>query len=138
MTFNLSAWQRVSNLRKGRGVEVSAKKERILVMNGQRLLQQEQGGEWTTQKVSKAGRLKPGIYNAYLAKDADPTLQHNGIVFHADETYVYQKTEQNIVRHPFQAFDSIPEYGKPVSISYEQGKALMADAALSKSRRLSR
>jgi cell filamentation protein len=118
-------------------VQVSAKKERILVMNGQRLLQQEQGGEWTTQKVSKAGRLKPGIYNAYLANDADPTLQHNGIVFHADGTYVYQKTEQNIVRYPFQAFDSIPEYGKPVSISCEQGKALVADAALSKSRRLS-
>ena len=138
MTFNLSAWQRVSNLRKGRGVEVSAKKERILVMNGQRLLQQEQGGEWITQKVSKAGRLKPGIYNAYLANDAHPTLQHNGIVFHADGTYVYQKTEQTIVRYPFQAFDFIPEYGKPVSISYEQGKALVADAALSKSRRLSR
>lgn len=119
-------------------MEVSAKKERILIMNGQRLLQQEQGGEWATQKVSKAGRLKPGIYNAYLAKDADPTLQHKGIVFHADGTYVYQKTEQNIVRHPFQAFDSIPEYGKPISISYGQGKALVVATALSQRRRLSR
>ncbi|SFU67788.1 cell filamentation protein [Nitrosospira multiformis] len=136
--FSLLAWQRASNLRKGRGVEVSAKKERILVMNGQRLLQQEQGLEWTTKKVSKAGRLKPGIYNAYLAKDADPTLQHNGIVFHANGIYVYQQIGQNIVRHSSQAFDSVPEYGKPVSISYQQGKALVVDTALSQGRKLSR
>ena len=128
----------MNDLRKGREVDSPAKKERILVMNGQRLLQQEQGGEWITQKVSKAGRLKPGIYNAYLARDADPALQHAGIVFHADGSYVYQKEAQGIIRHPFHAFGSIPEYGRPVSISYEAGRAVAVDAPLSQGRKLSR
>lgn len=119
-------------------MEAPAKKERILVMNGQRLLQQEQGGEWITQKVSKAGRLKPGIYNAYLAKDADPALQHAGVVFHADGRYVYQRQAQGIIRHPFHAFGSIPEYGRSVSISYEAGRAIAVDAPLAHAKKLSR
>ena len=35
-------------------------KERLLVMNGQRIVQAEKDGAWTNQKVDKAGALKPG------------------------------------------------------------------------------
>ena len=104
------------------------KKQRILVMNGQRLVQEQKGGEWTTQKVGKAGRLKPGIYHVYLAKDADPALQHTGVVFHADDEYVYQQEAQGVTRHPLQAFGSVPEYGRPVRVTYEEGRAVTTDS----------
>ena len=45
--------------------------QRLLVMNGQRLLQSEQGGQWNTDKVEKAGTIKPGIYNIHLSAQAD-------------------------------------------------------------------
>ncbi|MBA4143575.1 MAG: conjugal transfer protein TraO [Nitrosospira sp.] len=114
------------------------RKQRILVMNGQRLVQEQKGGEWVTQKVGKAGRLKPGIYHAYLAKDSDQALQHTGVVFHADDRYVYQQEVQGITRHPLSAFGSIPEYGRPVCITYEEGRALAVDVPLSHSQKLSR
>lgn len=104
------------------------RKERILVMNGQRLVQEQEGREWTTQKVSKAGRLKPGIYHVYLAKDADQALQHTGVVFHADDKYVYQQEAQGITRHPLQSFSSVPEYGRPVRVTYEEGRAVTTDS----------
>ena len=37
-------------------------KQRLLVMNGQKLVQSEQGGQWVTSKVEKAGAIKPGLY----------------------------------------------------------------------------
>ncbi len=114
------------------------KKQRILVMNGQRLVQEQKGGEWTTQKVGKAGRLKPGIYHVYLAKDADQALQHNGVVFHADDKYVYQQEAQGITRHPLQSFSAVPEYGRPIRITYEEGRALAIDTVLGLGQKLSR
>lgn len=108
-------------------------------MNGQRLVQEQKGPEWATLKVSKAGQLKPGIYHVSAAKDADSTLQHTGVVFHADDRYVYQKDEtQGIVRHPVTAFRAVPEYGRPVSIIYQKGRALTRDLAWSQGRKLSR
>ena len=38
-------------------------KQRLLVMNGQKILQHEQEGRWQNDKVEKAGLVKPGIYN---------------------------------------------------------------------------
>ena len=46
-------------------------KNRLLVMNGQRIFQIEEGGMWRNEKVDKAGLLKPGIYNLYLAGSAE-------------------------------------------------------------------
>ena len=56
--------------------------------------------------------------------------------FHADGTYVYQQEPQGIMRHPFHAFSSIPEYGRPVCITYEEGRAVAIDAPLELSRKL--
>jgi hypothetical protein len=47
-------------------------KQRLLVMNGQKLLQSEHAGQWQVDKVEKAGVIRPGIYNIYLATPADP------------------------------------------------------------------
>lgn len=66
-------------------------KERLLVMNGQRIVQAEKDGAWTNQKVDKAGALKPGIYNLYTAQAADKKQTHAGVIVHADATNVYQQ-----------------------------------------------
>ena len=55
-------------------------KERLLVMNGQRIVQAEKDGAWTNQKVDKAGALKPGIYNLYTAQAADKKQTHAGVI----------------------------------------------------------
>ncbi len=118
--------------------DMDSKKERILVMNGQRIVQQESGGQWITQKVGKARELKPGIYSAYLAKDADKALQHTGVVFHTDDKYVYQQEQKGIMRHPLAAFGAVPEYGRPVCITYEAGRVVTIEPTLGLGQKLSR
>jgi hypothetical protein len=46
-------------------------KIRLIVMNGQRIIQREEQGKWHNHRVEKAGALKPGIYNVYLATPAE-------------------------------------------------------------------
>ncbi len=105
-------------------------KERLLVMNGQRIVQAEQDGAWTNQKVDKAGALKPGIYNLYMAQAADKQQTHAGVIVHADATHVYQQTGKHYVRHARADFDKVPEIGSAKSISYNaQGQAAVAAEA---------
>jgi hypothetical protein len=43
------------------------KSERILVMDGQRLVQSEQDDKWNMDKVEKEGMIKSGIYHIQLS-----------------------------------------------------------------------
>jgi len=105
-------------------------KERLLVMNGQRIVQAEKDGAWTNQKVDKAGALKPGIYNLYMAQVADKKQTYDGMIVHADVAGVYQQTGRNFVLHDRSDFDKVPEIGSAKSISYNvQGKAAVAAEA---------
>ncbi|WP_407214844.1 KfrB domain-containing protein [Enterobacter kobei] len=45
-------------------------KQRVLVMNGQRVLQSEETGKWKNDNVDKAGSIKRGIYPLYLCQEA--------------------------------------------------------------------
>lgn len=99
-------------------------KQRLLVMNGQKIVQAEQEGAWVNQKVEKAGALKPGFYNLYTAKVADKTLRHEGPIVHADQQGVYQQVGRNMVMHSRGSFDKVPESGTAKSITYDyHGKA---------------
>ena len=113
-------------------------KQRVLVMNGQRLLQSEQNGEWNTVNVQKAGDLKPGIYHLYLAKDADKCHKYIGYVLHTDKDYVYQQYDKNVVRHERAAFEVAPNLGTLKSISYEQERAIVVTAVQKRGRGLTR
>lgn len=105
-------------------------KERLLVMNGQRIVQAEKDGAWANQKVDKAGTLKPGIYNLYLGQAADKKQSHDGVIVHADSSNVYQQTGKNFVLHARADFDKVPDIGSVKSISYNaQGKAAVAAEA---------
>jgi hypothetical protein len=99
-------------------------KQRLLVMNGQRIVQAEQGGTWTNQKVDKAGALKPGFYNLYTAKPADKAQRHDGVIAHIDDNSIYQQVGKNLVVHSKSDFNKVPDIGSIKSISYdEHGKA---------------
>ena len=105
-------------------------KQRLLVMNGQRIVQAEKDGAWTNQKVDKAGALKPGIYNLYMAQAADKTQTHDGVIVHADTNNVYQQAGKSFVMHVRADFDKVPDIGNAKSISYTaQGQAVVASEA---------
>ena len=114
-------------------------KQRLLVMNGQRIVQSEQGGAWTNQKVDKAGELKPGIYNLYMAQQADKSQRHEGVIVHADSSSVFQQVGKQFVMHSRSDFDKVPDIGSAKSISYDaQGKANVSAEAFKLSRGRSR
>lgn len=112
-------------------------KIRILVMNGQRLVQIDQGEEWTTEKVEKAGAVKPGVYNVYLAVTADKTKSHVGPVLYADKESVYQQIGRNYVKHPAAHFDDVPEIGENSTIKYDGDKAVVSKSSIKHGRRMS-
>lgn len=100
-------------------------KQRLLVMNGQRLLQSEQAGQWQTVKVDKAGALKPGLYDLHLATRADPARVHSGLILHADGSHVYQQCGKSLVWHDRGGFGRVPGTGDSVTIRYEAGRAII-------------
>lgn len=102
-------------------------KLRLLVMNGSRIVQTEEGGGWHNNKVEKAGAIRPGIYNLYTATKADKSQQHDGQVVHADPDYVFQQVGKNFVMHDRSDFDKVPEIGSVKRIAYgDTGRATVS------------
>lgn len=114
-------------------------KQRVLVMNGQRLLETEKKGQWEVTKVERAGNLKPGLYDLYLADPVDKTQKYAGMIIHTDKDYVYQQQGEEVVRHSRSDFDVAPEIGALKSISYnDQNRAQVNTAVVSLSRGMTR
>ena len=113
-------------------------KQRLVVMNGQKLVQNEGTGEWVTAKVEKAGALRPGLYNLYMAALADSGKVHEGIILHADDDHVFQQAGKALIKHPLNMFQTVPEAGKLTQIRYDGGTALAVVAALRRGRGISR
>ena len=113
-------------------------KQRLLVMNGQRLLQTEQDNKWQNTKVDKAGLLKPGIYNLYLSSQTSKTERHEGVILYADKDYIYQQVGKAYVKHDRADFDKVPEIGSTKAIEYRQGRAVVTTPAIKQGRGLSR
>lgn len=113
-------------------------KQRLLVLNSYRLLQSLNAGEWEVNEVKKAGAIKPGIYNIYLATPADRTKIHDGMVLYADKDSVYQQVKMAFVRHERASFDQIPLHGTHCKILYENGQALVKPSTAKPGRKLTR
>jgi hypothetical protein len=102
---------------------VSEPKQRVVVMNGQRILQSLQGEDWEPTQVSEGtGGLRPSIINLYRAVDADPAKTYT------DERFVFQQVPAGIVRYERSGFQELPDIGANVSVSLEQGEAKVAAA----------
>ena len=113
-------------------------KQRLLVMNGQRLVQSEHGGQWATDKVEKAGTIKPGIYNIHLSIKTNKSQSHDGVIVHADKDHVYQQVGKQFVQYDRASFDKVPEIGSNCSIKYDGDKAQVAPSSVKLGRGLSR
>lgn len=67
-------------------------KQRVLVMNGQRVLQTEDAGKWRNDSSRiKPVLIKPGIYPLYLSKGPDKSTSYDGAILHTDKQAVYQR-----------------------------------------------
>ena len=111
-------------------------KQRLLVMNGQRVVQIEQGGKWETNKVEKAGTLRAGLYNIHQSTQANKTQTYEGLVLHANKDTVYQQIGKTFVKHSTGDFEKIPEIGSNASIKYlvNTGTAVVTQATQKMSR----
>jgi hypothetical protein len=115
------------------GEKLDKNNERVLVMTGQRFVQNDSSGQWETGKIDKAGSIKPGIYNTHLSTAADKTKNNEGVVLHTDNSNVYQLVGKGIVKHNRRDFDTVPDVGQTKGISYGKlGKAIVAEAAAAK------
>lgn len=104
-------------------------KQRLLVMNGQKILQNFNENEWkTTGLIKKAEEgIKPGIYNIYLAKKAETENKtYEGLILFIDkqEGVVYQQVRKDFIAHKLESFTSPPPIGKNVSIQYDNHEKL--------------
>lgn len=104
-------------------------KQRLLVMNGQRLLQTERDGEWQVSKVDKAGLIKPGIYNFSAAVIADKAKTYDGVVLHADGEFVFQQVGRMMVKHEVRNFDKVPAAGNNIAVRYNGGLGLVVQSS---------
>lgn len=102
-------------------------KQRVLVMNGQRLLQNEISRTWIVAKVDKAGALRPGIYNIHSASEVNRKEKSAGLILHLDAKSIYQEVGKSIVKHAISYFEKIPSIGSDVIISYSDNKAVVED-----------
>lgn len=100
-------------------------RERLLVMNGQRILQAEtNSNDWQNVKVTPAADgLKPGFYNLFSAQKADANGQYQGQVVHADKSKVFQQVGKSLVAHDAGAFKQQPTVGKSYAVAYSNGSA---------------
>ncbi len=113
-------------------------KQRLLVMNGQRILQAERDGQWATIKVDKAMGIKPGIYDLHLARMADKSLAYDGVALFANKDHVFQLVGKAVLKHDRDQFESAPDTGTNLRIAYGGGKAIVAAASIKTGRGRSR
>lgn len=117
-------------------------KQRVLVLNGQRIVQAEaESGVWRNDKVERAGTLPPGLYNLHSAgaARAEANARHDGPVIHVDGEHVYQQVGKALVKHDAGAFNSPPDVGRVVSIQYDAaGKVNVAAVSATLARGRSR
>ncbi|MCU7927538.1 MAG: conjugal transfer protein TraO [Candidatus Thiodiazotropha sp. (ex Dulcina madagascariensis)] len=114
-------------------------KKRVLVMNGSRIVQSDNGEGWSSEKVEKAGSLKAGIYNIYTASPADKKQPSAGVIVHADKDSVYQQCGKKFIVHSRKDFDIVAPIGSAKSIEYKaDGRAEVSDSSIKQSRSRSR
>jgi hypothetical protein len=105
-------------------------------MNGQRIIQHEEQGKWRNHEVEKAGAIKAGIYNLYLAAPAERRKTYEGLIVHAEDNAVYQQVGRGFVMHARNDLDSVPVIGGTYRIEHGANKASVAQ--VSARRRLAR
>lgn len=114
-------------------------RERLLVMNGSRILQTEQKpNEWLNAKVmANSEGLKSGFYNIYSARQPTEASTYDGQVIHTNKSSVYQQTAKGVIAHPATAFAERPAVGDYYKVTYSNGQG-RAEKSLAQSHTRSR
>ena len=104
-------------------------KLRMIVMNGQKILQTQNNNEWeTTGTIKKVDEgIKPGVYNIYLATAPVDKNQYQGQIIYIDKenAVFYQQVNKDYIVHQLNAVDDKPVAGKDVAITYDGKKATL-------------
>ncbi|CAE6507948.1 MAG: conjugal transfer protein TraO [Nitrosomonas sp. PRO4] len=105
-------------------------KLRIVVMNGQKIIQALVNNEWeTTGTIKKVEEgIKPGIYNIYLAQKPEDKKQYEGKILYVDKEneVFYQQTGKDFIVHQINAINGKPVAGNDVVVEYDGEKANIA------------
>ncbi|CAE6519167.1 Cell filamentation protein [Nitrosomonas nitrosa] len=106
---------------------MTTQKLRIVVMNGQKIIQALVNNEWeTTGTIKKVEEgIKPGIYNIYLAKPPGDKKRYEGKIVYIDKenAVFYQQTGKDFIVYRLNAVDGKPVAGKDMIIEYDGEKA---------------
>lgn len=104
-------------------------KQRIIVMNGQKILQTQNNNEWeTTGAIKKAEEgIRPGVYNIYLVKEPSDKNQYEGtiLLIDKDNGVFYQQVKKDFIVHQLNSVDGKPVAGKDVVVRYDGKKAAL-------------
>ena len=115
-------------------------KLRMIVMNGQKILQTQNNNEWETvgtiKKVEEG--IKPGVYNIYLATAPVDKNQYEGQIIHVDKenAVFYQQVKKDFIVHQLNDVDGKPVAGKDVAITYDGEKATLTLVNSPKNKRI--
>jgi len=115
------------------------KKQRIIVMNGRKILQTQINNEWeatgTIKKVEEG--VRPGIYNIYLAKAPSDKNQYEGKILHVDKesAVFYQLVKKDFIVHRLSAVDVKPVAGKDLVVKYDGEKVTLTQVDVLKKKR---
>lgn len=108
---------------------MTPQKLRMIVMNGQKILQTQNNNEWETMGTIKKVEegIKPGVYNIHLAKTPVDKNRYEGQVIHVDKenSVFYQQVNKDFIVHQLKAVDGKPVAGKDVAITYDGEKATL-------------
>ena len=114
-------------------------KPRMIVMNGQKILQ-TQNNKWETigtiKKVEEG--IKPGVYNIYLAKTPSDKNRYEGQIIHIDKenAIFYQQVNKDFIVHQLSAVDGKPIAGKFMAIQYDGDKAKLTPIDMLRNKRI--
>lgn len=114
-------------------------KLRMIVMNGQKILQTQNNNEWETigtiKKVDEG--IKPGVYNIYLATAPVDKNQYQGQIIHIDKenAVFYQQVKKDFIVHQLNDVNGKPVTGKNVVIKYDGEKAHLTFIDMLKNKR---
>jgi hypothetical protein len=111
---------------------MTTQKLRVIVMNGQKIIQALINNEWeTTGTIKKVEEgIKPGIYNIYLAQKPEDKKQYEGKILYVDKEneVFYQQTGKDFIVHQINAINGKPVAGNDVVVEYDGEKAHLTQA----------
>jgi len=116
------------------------KKQRIIVMNGRKILQTQINNEWeTTGTIKKVeDGIRPGVYNIYLSKAPSDKNKYEGkiLLVDKDNGVFYQQTKMDFIVHQSNAVDEKVVAGMDVVVGYDGEKAALTQIDTLKKKRV--